>query len=351
MPLSPAPITRFPLSMAIKLGINGFGRIGRLVFRAILERKLSDFDIIAVNDLTDAETLAHLFKYDSIHGVYPGEVSVEGGDLVVDGDHFKVFSEKDPSKLPWGDLDCDVVIESTGVFRNREKAGLHLKGGAKKVIISAPAKGDVDATVVLGVNDDELTGDEEIISNASCTTNCLAPMVKVLDDAYGVNRGFMTTVHAYTADQNIQDAPHRDLRRARAAALSIIPTTTGAAKAVGLVLPHLQGKLDGMALRVPTPDGSLTDFTVEVGEETTAEEVNNLFKQAASGAMEGVLAYSEAPLVSSDIVHNPHSCIFDAPSTLVDGNMVKIIGWYDNEWGYANRTVDIAKLLMDKANG
>ena len=335
--------------MAIKLGINGFGRIGRLVFRAILERDLDTFDIVAVNDLTDAATLAHLFKYDSVHGVYPGDVSVDGDYLVVDGDRFRVHSEKDPSKLPWGDYGTDVVIESTGVFRNKEQASAHLRGGAQKVVISAPAKGGVDATVVLGVNDDTLTGDEEVISNASCTTNCLAPMAKLLDDAFGIEKGFMTTVHAYTADQRIQDAPHRDLRRARAAALSIIPTTTGAAKAVGLVLPHLQGKLDGMALRVPTPDGSLTDFTAVLQKETTADEINSVFQEAAGGAMKGIVEYSEAPLVSVDIVHNPHSCIFDAPSTMVDGTLVKVVGWYDNEWGYANRTVDIAAKLMEKA--
>lgn len=332
--------------MAIKLGINGFGRIGRLVFRSILERGLDNFDIVAVNDLTDAATLAHLFKYDSVHGAYPGDVSVDGNHLVIDGDKFRVFSEKDPSQLPWGDFDTDVVVESTGVFRTRDKAALHLQGGAKKVVISAPAKGDVDATVVLGVNDDILTGDEEIVSNASCTTNCLAPVVKVLDDAFGVEKGFMTTVHAYTANQNILDGPHSDLRRARAAALNIIPTTTGAAKAVGLVLPHLAGKLDGMALRVPVPDGSLTDLTAVVGEETTRDEVNALFQQAAGGAMKGVLQFSQEPLVSSDIVHNPHSSIVDADSTMVDGTLVKVTAWYDNEWGYASRTVDLAEMLM-----
>ncbi|MDX1532437.1 MAG: type I glyceraldehyde-3-phosphate dehydrogenase, partial [Rhodothermales bacterium] len=259
--------------MAIRLGINGFGRIGRLVFRAILERGDDTFDIVAVNDLTDAATLGHLFKYDSIHGRYPGTVTVDDDHLVIDGDRFRVFSERDPANLPWGDLGCDVVIESTGVFRTREKAGLHLEGGAKKVVISAPAKGDVDATVVLGVNDDVLTGDEEVVSNASCTTNCLAPMVKVLDDAFGVERGFMTTIHSYTSDQNIQDAPHRDLRRARAAAVNLVPTTTGAAKAVGLVLPELQGKLDGFAVRVPVPDGSLTDLTAVLKKEVTADEI------------------------------------------------------------------------------
>ena len=337
--------------MAIQIGINGFGRIGRLVFRAILERKASgassNFDIVAVNDLTDAATLAHLFKYDSVHGVYPGEVRAEGDELVIDGDRFKVFAERDPSALPWGDLGCEVVVESTGVFRTREKAALHIKGGAQKVVISAPASGDVDATVVLGVNDDVLTGDEEIVSNASCTTNCLAPMAKVLDDAFGVEQGFMTTVHAYTADQNIQDAPHKDLRRARAAALSIIPTTTGAAKAVGIVLPQLAGKLDGFALRVPIPDGSLTDFTATLKTEATVEEINAAYRAAAEGPMTGILQYSEEPLVSCDIVHNPHSCILDAPSTMADGKMVKVVGWYDNEWGYSNRTVDLVEKLME----
>ena len=332
--------------MAIKIGINGFGRIGRLVFRSILERGDTDFDVVAVNDLTDAETLAHLFKYDSVHGVFPGDVSAEGDELVVNGDRFKVLSEKDPAQLPWGDLGCEVVVESTGRFTDAESAGKHLEGGAQKVVISAPAKGGVK-TVVLGVNDDTLTGDETIVSNASCTTNCLAPMVKVLDDAFGVQKGFMTTVHAYTADQRIQDAPHKDLRRARAAALSIIPTTTGAAKAVGLVLPELQGKLDGFALRVPTPDGSLTDFTAIVDREVTVEEVNQAFQDAANGPLQGILEYSTAPLVSIDIVHNPHSCILDAPSTMTDGTMVKIVGWYDNEWGYSNRTVDLVKKLME----
>lgn len=335
--------------MAIKLGINGFGRIGRLVFRAIQERQSDDFDIVAVNDLTDAATLAHLLKYDSVHGPFPGTVSVDGNDLIVNGERFQVLSERNPDNLPWGDLGCDVVVESTGIFRSREAAGLHLKGGAGKVVISAPAKGEVDATVVYGVNCDNLTGKEEVISNASCTTNCLAPMVKVLDDQFGVKRGYMTTVHAYTSDQRIQDAPHRDLRRARAAAHSIIPTTTGAAKAVGLVLPHLQGKLDGFALRVPVPDGSLTDFTAEIGGETTAAEVNALFAEAAAGSLEGVLQYNEDPIVSADIIHNPYSCIFDAPLTMVTGNLVKVVGWYDNEWGYSNRTVDIVKKLMELA--
>ena len=335
--------------MAIKLGINGFGRIGRLVLRAILERNLDTFDVVAVNDLTDAKTLAHLFKYDSVHGVFPGHVGVDGDHLVIGGDRFRVLSERDPASLPWGELGCDIVVESTGFFRTREKAALHLQAGAKKVIISAPAKDKVDATVVIGVNDEVITGAEEIISNASCTTNCLAPMVKVLDDAFGVKGGLMTTVHAYTADQRMQDAPHSDLRRARAAAYSIVPTTTGAAKAVGMVLPHLQGKLDGMALRVPIPDGSLTDLTVELNTETTAEEVNARFREAAEGALKGILQYCEDPIVSIDIVHNPHSVIFDSLSTMVRGNTAKILGWYDNEWGYANRTVDIAEKLMGVA--
>ena len=336
--------------MAIQIGINGFGRIGRLVFRSILERKAqsgtSAFDVVAVNDLTDAETLAHLFKYDSVHGIYPGDVRAEGDELVIDGDRFKVFSEKDPSALPWGDLGCEVVVESTGRFTDADSAGLHLKGGAQKVVISAPAKGGVK-TVVLGVNDDTLTGDETIVSNASCTTNCLAPMVKVLDDAFGVEKGFMTTIHAYTADQRIQDAPHRDLRRARAAALSMIPTTTGAAKAVGLVLPHLEGKLDGFAVRVPVPDGSMTDFTAILKRDASVEAVNEAFKSAADGPLSGILEYSTAPLVSTDIIHNAHSCVLDVPSTMADGTLVKVVGWYDNEWGYASRTVDLVQRLMD----
>lgn len=334
--------------MAIKLGINGFGRIGRLVLRSILERNLTDqIDVVGVNDITDAATLAHLFKYDSVHGPFPGEVRVEGDELVVNGERFRVFSERDPKNLPWGALDCDVVIESTGIFRSREKAALHLEAGAKKVIISAPAKGEVDATIVIGVNDHTLNGKEQIVSNASCTTNCLAPMVKVLDDAFGVRRGFMITVHAYTADQRLQDAPHSDLRRARAAALSIIPTTTGAAQAVGLVLPHLKGKLDGFALRVPVPDGSITDFTVELSREVTIEAVNEAFRKAAENELKGILQYTEDPIVSADIIHNPHSCIFDSLSTMViEGNLVKVVGWYDNEWGYACRTVDLVGKLM-----
>lgn len=332
--------------MAIRLGINGFGRIGRLVFRSIIERNSDAFDVVGVNDLTNAATLAHLLKYDSVHGRFPGTVEAAEGALIVNGKRIPVFSERNPADLPWGKLDTDVVVESTGIFRSREKAGLHLQAGAKKVVISAPASGEVDATVVLGVNDSVLTGNEKIVSNASCTTNCLAPMVKVLDDAFGVKKGMMTTVHAYTGDQNLVDAPHSDLRRSRAAAYSIIPTSTGAAKAVGLVLPHLNGKLDGFALRVPTPDGSITDLTVEVGRETTVAEVNALFKKAAEGALKGILEYTEEPIVSIDIVHNPHSNIFDADSTMVMGNLVKVVGWYDNEWGYSNRTVDLVERLF-----
>ena len=336
--------------MAFKLGINGFGRIGRLVLRSIIERDINSFEIAAVNDLTSAETLAHLFKYDSVHGKYPGDVRVEGDNLCIDDLVVPVMSERDPANLPWASLGCDVVIESTGFFRTRAAAGKHLAAGARKVVISAPAKDQVDATIVLGVNDNLLTGSEEIISNASCTTNCIAPMIKVLDDTFGVQQGLMTTVHAYTSDQRLQDAPHGDLRRARAAAYSIVPTTTGAAKAVGLVLPHLQGKLDGMALRVPIPDGSLTDLTVQVGSTPSAAEVNAAFKSAAEGDLKGVLAYSTAPIVSIDIVHDAHSVIFDSLTTMVQGHTVKVLGWYDNEWGYANRVVDIAAKLMQLAS-
>jgi glyceraldehyde 3-phosphate dehydrogenase len=333
--------------MAIKLGINGFGRIGRLCFRALLERDADHVDIVGVNDLTDAETLATLFKYDTVHGQYPGTVELDGDALVIDGDRFPVFSEQDPTQLPWGAHDTDVVIESTGVFRTREKAAQHLEAGADKVVISAPAKSEVDATVVLGVNDDILTGDEEVVSNASCTTNCLAPLVKVLDDAFGLESGLMTTVHAYTSSQNLLDGPHGDLRRARTAAESIIPTTTGAAKAVGDVLPHLDGKLDGMAMRVPTPDGSVTDLTATVEQEVSTEDVDAAFREAAEGDLSGVLSYSDDPIVSRDIIHNPHSAIYDAPWSMTAGSMVKVVGWYDNEWGYANRTVDLVEHLVE----
>jgi len=331
--------------MAIKVGINGFGRIGRLVFRSLLERP--DIDIVKINDLTDNETLAVLLKYDSVHGKFDGTVEADGDSLTVNGKRIEVSSERNPEALGWGDLGVDVVVESTGVFRSREKAGLHLKAGAKKVVISAPAKGDIDATVVLGVNEEVLSSNMTIISNASCTTNCLAPMAKVLHEKFGIQKGFMTTIHAYTADQNIQDAPHKDLRRARAAAVNIVPTTTGAAVAVGLVLPDLKGKLDGIAARVPVPDGSLTDLTVMLSREVSAEEVNAAMKEASESSLKGIMEYSEDPLVSSDIVGNPHSNIFDSQMTSAMGNMVKVVGWYDNEWGYSCRVAD---LLVKMAN-
>lgn len=329
----------------IKVGINGFGRIGRMVTRAILANYSDKIDIVGVNDLTDTKTLAHLFKYDSSQGTYQGNVSVDGDQLTIDGMSFKVTAERDPANLNWGALDVDVVVESTGFFRDKESAGKHLKAGAKKVIISAPAKGDIQ-TIVLGVNDEKIDKDVEIYSNASCTTNCLAPMAKVLDDEFGIVKGFMTTIHAYTGDQRILDAPHDDLRRARAAAINIVPTSTGAAKAVGLVLPHLNGKLDGGAVRVPTPTGSLTDFVCEVKRETTAEEVNAAFKAAAEGPLKGILQYTDEPLVSTDIVGNPHSNIFDSELTKVDGKLVKVIGWYDNEAGYSMRTADLITRIV-----
>lgn len=328
--------------MKKRIAINGFGRIGRLAFRAMQGRE--NLEVVAINDLTDVETLAHLLKYDSIHGRFNGEVSVEGGNLVVNGNTVVISAERNPADLKWADLGVDIVVESTGVFTESSKAAAHLEAGAGKVLISAPAKGDV-TTVVLGVNDDALKADDKIVSNASCTTNCLAPMAKVLDDTFGIEQGFITTVHAYTSDQRLQDAPHKDLRRARAAALSMIPTSTGAAKAVGLVLPQLAGRLDGLAVRVPTPTGSVTDLTVVLKKETTAEEVNAAMKAAAQGAMKGVLEYSEDPLVSVDIVGNPHSCIFDSELTKVQGNVAKVFGWYDNESGYATRVADLAERM------
>ena len=329
--------------MAVKVGINGFGRIGRLVFRRGLE--LGGIEFAGINDLTDAATLAHLLKYDSVHGRFKGEVSSEGDNLVVNGQKIKITAEKDPANLNWGDLGVDVVIESTGVFRTQEACEKHIEAGAKKVILTVPAKGEIDATVVLGVNDDVLTGDEKVLSNASCTTNCLAPVAKVLNDKFGIEKGFMTTVHAFTNDQKLLDLPHKDLRRARAAAVSIIPTTTGAAKAVGKVIPDLAGKLDGFALRVPTPDGSITDLVAELKKEVTIEEVNAAVKEAAEGAMKGILEYTEDPIVSIDIVGNSHSSVFDALSTMVNGNMVKVVSWYDNEWGYSCRVVDLLKKI------
>ncbi len=325
-----------------RIAINGFGRIGRLAFRQLQGRE--NVQVVAINDLTDVDTLAHLLKYDSIHGRFDGTVSVEGGNLVVNGNVVSITAERNPADLPWGANQVDVVIESTGVFADAEKASAHLTAGAKKVVISAPAKGDLK-TVVLGVNDDVITADDHIISNASCTTNCLAPMAKVLDDHFGIESGFITTVHAYTADQRLQDAPHKDLRRARAAALSMIPTSTGAAKAVGLVLPQLAGRLDGLAVRVPTPTGSVTDLTCVVRKGTTAEEVNAAMKAAAEGPMKGILEFTTDPIVSVDIVGNTHSCIFDSELTKVSGTLVKVFGWYDNEAGYATRVADLVQRI------
>ena len=328
--------------MAIKVGINGFGRIGRLVFRRLFLNP--NVEIVKINDLTDNATLAHLLKYDSAHGRF--EKSVIGDDqyIIVDDKKILGSSEKDPSQLKWGELGVDIVIECTGKFTDGNKAKAHLEAGAKKVIISAPGT-NVDATVVLGVNETILTKEMNIISNASCTTNCLAPMAKVLDEVFSIEKGYMTTVHAYTADQNLQDAPHKDLRRARAAALNIVPTSTGAAKAVGLVLPHLKGKLDGVAMRVPVIDGSLTDLTVILKKETTKEEINQAIKNAAENSLKGILEYSTDPLVSVDIIGNPHSCIFDSQQTAAMGNLVKVVGWYDNEWGYSCRTAELVDLL------
>jgi glyceraldehyde 3-phosphate dehydrogenase len=331
--------------MTLKVGINGFGRIGRLYVRAVAKGG-ADLDIVAINDLMDGATMRHLFKYDSVHGVWPGEVEFADGALVVDGTPIKVMSETDPSKLPWKALGVDVVVESTGRFTKRDAAAAHLAAGAKKVVISAPA-GDADVTIVLGVNDAMYDkAKHDVISNASCTTNCLAPMVKVLDDEFGVEKGFMNTIHSYTNDQKILDFPHKDLRRARAGALSIIPTTTGAARAVGLVLPHLKGKLDGFSLRVPTPDGSCTDLTVEVKRDVTADEVNAALKRAASGPMKGILEFCEDPIVSHDVVGNPASSIIDAALTMANGRLVKVVSWYDNEWGYTCRLVDLTTLVL-----
>lgn len=330
----------------VKIAINGFGRIGRISFRNIQSK--NNLEVVAINDLTDATTLAHLLKYDSVHGRFNGEVYAEGEYLVVNGKKIRVFAEKDPENLPWGELEIDIVIESTGIFRNKEKMGKHIKAGAKKVILTVPADKaeDVDATVVLGVNDNILTKEMTCISNASCTTNCLAPVAKILNDKFGVKRGLMNTVHSYTNDQQILDLPHKDLRRARAAAVSIIPTSTGAAKAVGLVIPELKGKLDGLSMRVPTPDGSVVDLTVELEKTVTKEEINAAMKEAAQGPMKGILEYTEDPIVSCDIVGNPHSSIFDSKLTMVlEGNMVKVVSWYDNENGYSNRVCDLAERL------
>jgi len=335
--------------MAIRVAINGFGRIGRNVLRAAKQAGRTDLDFVAVNDLTSAHTLAHLLRYDSVHGRYPGTVEAGEEALTVDGDEIRVFSEHDPAALPWNDLGVDIVIESTGRFRTRDGAAKHLEAGARKVIISAPAKGE-DVTVVLGVNEDAYDpAAHDIISNASCTTNCLAPVVKVITDAFGWRHGLMTTIHAYTNDQSILDLPHKDLRRARAAAMSMIPTTTGAAKATGLVIPEVAGKLDGMAIRVPTPDVSIVDLVAEVETDTTADEVNQAFREAATGPMEGILGLGEEPLVSVDYTSNAFSSIVDLQLTAVmDGRMVKVLSWYDNEWGYSSRVVDLVAFVGER---
>ncbi|HWT22221.1 MAG TPA: type I glyceraldehyde-3-phosphate dehydrogenase [Solirubrobacteraceae bacterium] len=338
--------------MPVRVGINGFGRIGRNIFRAAQESS-ADVEIVAVNDITDAATLGHLLKYDSVYGRFPGEVEVTGDALRIDGRDVKVFAETDPAQLPWGDLGAEVVIESTGRFTKRPDAAKHLEAGAKKVIISAPAT-EPDATVVLGVNFDDVYDPDNhaVISNASCTTNCLGPVAKVLNDAIGIQRGLMTTIHAYTADQRLQDAPHKDLRRARAAAVNLVPATTGAAKAIGLVIPELKGKLHGFAVRAPVPTGSVVDLTFEAAREVTPDEVNAALRDKAdTGPLEGILEYTEDPIVSSDIVKSPYSSIFDSALTsVIDGNLVKVVAWYDNEWGYSNRCVELAQKVLVRAH-
>jgi glyceraldehyde 3-phosphate dehydrogenase len=334
--------------MSVKIGINGFGRIGRNVLRAALKEGLGDLDVVAINDLTDAATLAHLFKYDSVHGRFDGTVEVDGSDLIIAGERFTVLSERDPAKLPWGELGADIVFEATGLFRKRPDAQKHLDAGAKKVVITAPAV-DPDLTIVLGVNDDSYDpATHNIISNASCTTNCVAPVVKVLLEEFGFRNGLMTTVHSYTNDQKILDLPHKDLRRARAAAVSIIPTSTGAAKATGLVLPAVKGKIDGMAMRVPTPNVSIVDLVATVEKSTNVDGVNAAMRAASEGGLAGILGYEESPLVSVDYIGDPRSSIVDALSTaVVDGNLVKVVSWYDNEWGYSSRCVDLARRLSE----
>lgn len=332
--------------MAIRVGINGFGRIGRQALRAAKEQQVADLDFVAVNDLTDTRTLGHLFKYDSIHGTYAGSVETDGTCLSVDGDEIQVLTHRDPAELPWKELGVDIVLEATGRFTDAAAAGKHIAAGARKVLISAPAKGE-DITIVLGVNSDRYDpAKHHIVSNASCTTNCLAPMVMVIRNSFGFRHGSMLTVHSYTNDQQILDLPHKDLRRARAAALSMIPTTTGAAKATSLVIPEVKGKIDGLAIRVPTPDVSFTDLTVEVERATTVDEVNAAFKEAAAGSLKGILQYTEEELVSTDYIGNPYSCILDSKTTnVIDGTLVKVSGWYDNEWAYASRCVDLIRLM------
>lgn len=332
--------------MAVKVGINGFGRIGRMVLRVAIERK--NIDVVGINDLTDAKTLAHLFKYDSVQGKFKGTIEAKENAIVVNGKEIPVTAIRTPAELPWKEYGVSIVVESTGVFRKKEQCMAHVSAGAKKIILTVPPKDEIDNMIVLGVNDDALKKSDVIVSNASCTTNCLAPMVKVLHDSFGVVKGLMTTIHSYTNDQRILDFPHADLRRARAAALSMIPTTTGAAKAVGKVIPELNGKLNGMAVRVPTPDGSLTDFVGELKKEVTKEEVNAAMKKASAATLQGIMEYCQEPIVSVDIVGNSHSCIFDSLSTMGIGNMVKVVGWYDNEWGYSHRVVDLAELIASK---
>lgn len=338
--------------MTTRVAINGFGRIGRLVLRDMLQRGGDHLEVVAVNDLTDSRTLAHLFKYDSVHGTFPGQVEATDGGIRIGGRKIRVLSERDPSALPWSELEVDIVLECTGLFTQREKAAMHLEAGARKVVISAPGKNE-DVTVVLGVNEDRYDPDShDVISNASCTTNCLAPVAKVIHEEFGMVRGLMTTVHAYTNDQTTLDAPHKDLRRARAAAVSMIPTTTGAARATALVLPELEGKIDGMAIRVPTPDVSLVDLTCEVEQDVTVEQVNATFRAAADGPLKGILGTSDEPLVSIDYVGNPHSSVVDLRSTAVVGNrMVKVLSWYDNEWGYSSRIVDLAGYVAERLPG
>lgn len=327
----------------VRIAINGFGRIGRVSLRVLSERK--NFEVVAINDLTDAHTLAHLLKYDSVHRRFPGEISSEDDAIIVNGHRIPVTQIKDPAALQWGKYDTDIVIESTGKFLDLESAKLHLAAGAKKVLLSAPPKGNDIKTIVVGVNDSELSKEDTIVSNASCTTNCAAPLIKVLDDNWGIDDGYITTVHSYTGDQRLHDAPHKDLRRARAAAVSMIPTSTGAAKAITKIFPHLEGKLGGCGIRVPVPDGSITDITCQLNKLPTVEEINAAFKKAAEGELKSILQYTEDPIVSVDIVGNPYSCIFDADLTSIVGNMVKVMGWYDNEMGYSNRLIDLAEKM------
>ncbi len=330
--------------MAIKVGINGFGRIGRNVFRVIAERE--DIDVVAINDLADARTLSLLLKYDSVHGKFDGDIEVKENAIVVKGKEIKLTKEKDPAGLPWKELGVDIAIESTGIFTKKADCAKHLAAGAKKVILSAPSKDQLDATIVMGINENDLSPEHKIVSNASCTTNCLAPLVKVINDNFQIEKGLMTTIHAYTNDQNVADMMHKDLRRARAAAINIIPTTTGAAKAIGEVIPELKGKLDGMAMRVPVANGSVTDLVATVKKNVSREEVNSALKASADNELNGILEYCEDPIVSSDIIGNEHSCVLDAMSTcVIGGNLIKVIGWYDNEWGYSNRMVDLVELI------